>query len=72
MSDRINVERLRQIEAQLTDDTLTDDDLVAALVDAGLPELARVVTRFTRSARPRRVAEPGRPHLHVVDDDAPR
>ncbi len=45
---RIDTARLEQIEAQLTSDVLTDDELAAALHDAGLPEVARVVGRFVR------------------------
>ncbi|MDT7784831.1 MAG: hypothetical protein QOF58_3250 [Pseudonocardiales bacterium] len=71
MSDRISVERLRQIEAELSTDILTDDDLVTALSDAGLPELARVVARFAHHGQPS--PEQSRPRLQlVVVDDQPR
>lgn len=39
----IDTRKLEQIEAQLTSDTLTDDELVEALNAAGLLEVARVV-----------------------------
>jgi hypothetical protein len=41
--DQPGLRRLAQIEAQLTNDVLTDDELATALHDAGLPELARVI-----------------------------
>lgn len=51
--NEINTRRLEQIEGQLTSDVLSDDDLAAALHDAGLPELGRVVARFARYGQPR-------------------
>lgn len=52
-SETINIRQLAEIEAQLTSDVLTDDDLVAALAYAGLPEVARVIARFARSQHPK-------------------
>jgi hypothetical protein len=43
-----DLQRLDQIEAQLSSDVLTDEDLATALHEAGLPELARVIGRFAR------------------------
>lgn len=39
----IDTAKLSQIEAALTNDTLTEDELTAQLHAAGLPELARVL-----------------------------
>lgn len=72
MSDRISVPRLRQIEAQLSADILTDDDLIPALSGAGLPELARIVARFVHHGQSSSGHMPDRPPLQlVVDDDQP-
>lgn len=43
-----NTRLLDEIESQLTDDVLTDDELVDWLAKAGLPEVARVITRTHR------------------------
>lgn len=51
MPDRIDTAKLEQIEAQLSSDVLTDDELATALHDAGLPEVARVVGRFARRSQ---------------------
>lgn len=44
----MDIRQLTQIEAQLTDDMLTDEELATALHEAGLPEVARVVTQLVR------------------------
>lgn len=44
MTNELDTEKIATIEARLTSDTLTDDELVDALNEAGLPELARVVS----------------------------
>jgi putative intracellular protease/amidase len=41
----IDVAKLAEIEAALTDDVLTDEEIVTALHTAGLPETARVLRR---------------------------
>jgi hypothetical protein len=51
MTEAINVRQLAEIENRLAGDTLTDEEIVAALADAGLPEVARVIARFTKSQR---------------------
>jgi hypothetical protein len=43
-----DLRRLDQIEGQISDDVLTDDALATGLHEAGLPELARVISRFAR------------------------
>lgn len=40
----VNVAKLTQIEAMLTDDVLTDEQLISELHAAGLHEVARVLT----------------------------
>ena len=51
MDHTIDTARLARIEADLADDVLTDADLVTALNEAGLPELARVISRATQPRR---------------------
>jgi hypothetical protein len=49
VTDRaLDLHKLDQIEAQLTSDALTDDELVDALNAAGMLELARVVAQLAR------------------------
>lgn len=48
MTNKLDAEKIATIEARLTSDTLTDDELVDALNEAGLPELARVVSRLAQ------------------------
>lgn len=48
MAGRLNIEKIATIEDRLEADTLTDDELVHELIEAGLPELARVVSRFAQ------------------------
>ncbi|MGW4356868.1 hypothetical protein ACWELJ_32770 [Nocardia sp. NPDC004582] len=44
----INTAKLTEIEAALTNDTLTNAELVEQLHAAGLPEVARVVAQAMR------------------------
>ncbi|WP_331765097.1 hypothetical protein [Nocardia sp. NBC_01388] len=44
----INAAKLTEIEAALTNDTLTDAELAEQLHAAGLPEVARVLAQATR------------------------
>ncbi len=44
----VNTAKLIEIEAALTDDTLTDAELVEQLHAAGRPEVARVLAQATR------------------------
>ncbi|WP_156747614.1 hypothetical protein [Nocardia sp. 852002-51244_SCH5132740] len=44
----INTEKLAEIEAMLTDDVLTDEELVDRLREAGLREVARVLDHAVR------------------------
>jgi hypothetical protein len=44
----IDTVKLARIEAMLTEDTLTDEDLTTQLREAGLSELARIVGQLAR------------------------
>jgi DNA-directed RNA polymerase specialized sigma54-like protein len=48
----IDTRKLEKIEAQLTEDTLSDDELVTELNAAGLLEVARVVAGLRAKAAP--------------------
>ena len=53
----VDVRKLAEIEAMLTDDVLTDREIVDAVRAAGLPELARVLNHAL---------------VRVADEDAAR
>jgi hypothetical protein len=44
----IDTAKLKKVEAMLSEDILTDDDLATRLHEAGLPELACVVGQLAR------------------------